>query len=67
MGILLFVLKYNVYFAASEDDKWVFLTYKNHGQSLKANESQYSSLSKMALNEIIKPVWTTFRLLLYLL
>ena len=23
-----------VYFLASEDDKWVFLTSKNHGQSL---------------------------------
>ena len=34
MGILLFVLKYIVYFLASEDDKWGFLTSKNHGQSL---------------------------------
>ena len=24
----------NVYFLASEDDKWVFLTSKNHGKSL---------------------------------
>ena len=24
----------NVYFLASEDDKWVFQTSKNHGQSL---------------------------------
>ena len=34
MGILLFVLKYVVYFLASEDDKWGFLTSKTHGQSL---------------------------------
>ena len=34
MGIVLFVLNYNVYFLASEDDKWVFLTSINHGHSL---------------------------------
>ena len=29
-----FEIYVGLYFLASEDDKWVFLTSKNHGQSL---------------------------------
>ena len=41
MGILLFVLKYIVYFLASEDDKWGFLIRKNHGQFFNNDADDY--------------------------